>query len=154
MWRASRATWKHTAGQLDQGGSAVSAVEVGPAGIPFALMNTLFRPFLWEAHNVASLFSALELTFMWGLLWFRRREFRAVLKVWRQHRVLRFALVFVLLYVIALGMSVTNLGLMARQRTLIFPLFFLLFEAGTMFTPQRRVGRSRSAAVSRPAVPA
>ena len=140
--------------RLEQGGSGIESVEVGPAGVPIAMMNVLFRPFLWEAHNVASLISALELTFMWGLLWFRRRQFRAMLTVWRRHRVLRFALVFVLFYVIALGMNVANLGLMARQRTLVFPLFFLLFEAGTMFTSQHRVGRSRSAAMSRPAVPA
>ncbi len=143
------------AGQSNQGGSAIGRVEVGPAAIPIAMMNVLFRPFLWEAHNAASLFSALELTFMWGLLWFRRREFQAMLKVWRRHRVLRFALAFVLLYVIALGMNLTNLGLLARQRTLVFPLFFLLFEAGTMFAPQRRpLRRSRHAVAPPPPVPA
>lgn len=134
---------ENTASQLGQGGSAIEAVEVGPAGIPLAMVNTLFRPFLWEAHNLASLFSALELTFMWGLLWFRRQQFRAMLKVWRKHRVLRFAMVFVILYVIALGMSLTNLGVVARQRTLIFPLFFLLFEAGTMLIPHRSARRAR-----------
>ncbi len=144
---------EYNAGQLNQGGSAIGQVDVGPAGIPIAMMNVLFRPFLWEAHNVASLFSALELTFMWGMLWFRRREFRAMLKTWRSHRVLRFALVFVLFYVIALGMNVANLGLMARQRTLIFPLFFLLFEAGTMYAPQRRPGRPRRVAAPPRVVP-
>lgn len=144
---------EQNAANADTGGSAIGTVAVGPAGIPIAMMNVLFRPFLWEAHNVAALISALELTFMWGLLWFRRREFRAMLQVWRQHRVLRFALPFVLLYVIALGMNLTNLGLIARQRTLVFPLFFLLFEAGTMFAVPRRARRrvTRAAAPLAPA---
>jgi len=144
---------EENAANLERGGSGIESVEVGPAGIPVAMMNVLLRPFLWEAHNLASLISALELTFMWGLLWFRRRQFRAMLKVWRQHRVLRFAVVFVLFYVIALGMNVTNLGLMARQRTLVFPLFFLLFEAGSMYVTRRarQPGRPLAARTQVPA---
>lgn len=128
-----------------QGGSSVEGVGATPAGIPQATINVLFRPFLWEAHNVAALISALEVLLIWGLIWFRRREFRAALRVWRRDRMLRFAVPFVVLYVVALGMNLSNLGLIARQRVLVFPLLFLIVEAGVYYR-RRRMKRARAAA--------
>ena len=81
------------------GGNATAVVRLrawsaSPTGIPIAVMNVLFRPFLWEAHNMAALISALEVLLIWGLVWFRRRELRAALRVWRKDRMLRFAIPF------------------------------------------------------------
>ena len=120
-------------GRSSQGGSQIEAVSLSPANVPLVIMNVLFRPFLWEAHNVTSLFAALELTLMWAIIWFRRRQLRHVFQVWRRHRMLRFAIPFVFLYIVALGFNLTNLGLIARQRTLVFPLLFMIVEAGNIF---------------------
>ena len=128
----------------DSGGSSIEGVGTNPSAAPMAVVNVLFRPFLWEAHNLASLISALEVLLIWGLIWFRRREFRAALRVWRRDRMLRFAVPFVLLYVVALGMNLSNLGLLARQRVLVFPMLFLIVEAGVYY--RRRYVVERAAA--------
>lgn len=131
------------ASRNDDGGSSIDGVGASPAAVPIAIMNVLFRPFLWEAHNATSAISALELALMWGLVLLRRRELAAALRHWREHRMLRFAIPFVMLYVIALGMNLSNLGLLARQRVLVFPLLFLIVEAGAYY---------RRAAAPEPAV--
>lgn len=120
------------------GGSSIEGVGSNPANIPLAMTNVLFRPFPWEAHNAAALLSALEVLLMWGIVFIRRHRFRAVIKHWRKDRVLRFALPFALLYVIALGMNLSNLGLMSRQRVLVFPFIFLVVEAGAQWLQRRR----------------
>ena len=125
-----------------QGGSEIESVSLSPANVPVVIMNVLFRPFIWEAHNVTSLFAALELTLMWAIIWFRRRKLLHVFQIWRRHRMLRFAIPFVFLYVVALGFNLTNLGLIARQRTLVFPLLFMIVEAGNIFQTEPEVARS------------
>ena len=119
--------------RANQGGSKIDAVSLSPASVPLVITNVLFRPFIWEAHNVTSLFAALELMLMWALIWFRRRQLRHVFQIWRRHRMLRFAIPFVFLYVVALGFNLSNLGIIARQRTLVFPLLFMIVEAGNIF---------------------
>ncbi len=121
------------AGRNEYGGSSVEAVGMGPAQIPQAVVNVLFRPFIWEARSLAALISALEVVAIWGLIWYRRKELKAALSMWRTDRMLRFAIPFVVLYVVALGMNLSNLGLVARQRVLVFPLLFLIVEAGVYF---------------------
>ena len=80
---------------------------------------------------------------MWGLIYFRRKQLGAALREWRSHRVLRFVIPFALLYVIALGMNLSNLGLMARQRTLVFPFLFFIVEAGGALLRQQRVAAKK-----------
>lgn len=133
---------EYSAGQANQGGSAIGTTGTGVSAIPLAIVNVLFRPFVWEVHNVSSLISAIEVLLMWGIIIARRRQLKYVLRIWRRHRTLRFAVPAVLLYVVALGMNLANLGIIARQRTLIFPLFFLIVEAGSMFLPRRASARS------------
>ncbi|OZC03418.1 hypothetical protein [Rubricoccus marinus] len=115
-----------------QGGSEVGAASMSPVGVFVSILNVLFRPFLWEAHNVTAAFAAIEVSMMWGIIFVRRRQIAAMFRVWRNHLALRFAIPFTALYVIALGMNLGNLGIIARQRVLVFPLFFLIVEAGTM----------------------
>ena len=120
----------------DTGDSAIGTASLSPLGVVVALSNVLFRPFIWEAHNLAALVSAVEVMLMWGLIVWRWGKLRALFQVWRRHRALRFAVAFTLLYTIALGMNLGNLGIIARQRVLVFPLLFMIVEAGTMLSPQ------------------
>lgn len=121
--------------QTSQGGSDVGAVSLTPAGVGMAAVNVLFRPFLWEAHNLSAAVSALEIALMWGILWLRRRQLAGLARIWRRDRVLRFAVSFVVIYTVALGLNLANLGIIARQRTLMLPLFFLIVEAGALAVP-------------------
>jgi hypothetical protein len=136
---------QYNAAQAAQGGSAIGTTGVSLLAVPYAIVNVLFRPFIWEAHNAAAAFSALELLAMWILIWLRRHQLGFVLRVWRRHRVLRFAVPFLVFYVAALGMNLANLGIIARQRSLIFPVLFMVFEAGSVrYANRQRTEDQRS----------
>lgn len=111
------------------GGSSVEAGAVGLAGIPLALVNVLMRPFPWEASNPMVLVSSLEIFAFWGIAWIRRKQLLNALRHWRSDRFLRVALPLILVYSITLGMMLSNLGIIARQRIFLFPFLFLLLEA-------------------------
>jgi len=111
------------------GGSDVGVVGVGVGNIPIALLNIFGRPFLWESRNFQMLLSAGEVLTLWGVIWMRRKNLRAVFSRWREDRLVRTAIPFVLLYATTLGMMIANLGIIARQRVLILPLVFIVIEA-------------------------
>jgi hypothetical protein len=117
------------------GKSKVDAVEVGLAGIPLAAVNVLARPFPFEAHNVMMLIASLEITGFWALACLRRKQFMKSLRSLKTTPLTRFAVIFVLVYSVALGMMMTNLGIIARQRVFIFPFLFMLLES----IPSRKV---------------
>ena len=145
--------------QSTQGGSGVGAASLSPVGVLTSILNVLFRPFIWEAHNISSLVSAVEVFAMWTIIFLRRRQLGVVARVWREYRALRFAIAFTFMYVIALGFSLGNLGIIARQRVLVFPFFFLIVEAGTMLTvsyarrQERRVPIIRDGGYRAPSLP-
>lgn len=118
------------------GGSGIEDVGVDWQGAPLALINIWFRPFPWEAHNVLALVSSLEMMLLWGTVWYRRKRVARALRSWRESRFLRFAIPFVLLYSVLLGLSASNLGLIARQRIFIFP--FLLALVAWKAPPEKR----------------
>jgi hypothetical protein len=111
------------------GGSSIEAAQVGAAGVPMALINVFFRPFPWEASGIMPLVSSLEISGFWFLAWLRRAQLLAAVRSWRTDRFVRFAILLVLMYSAALGMMMSNMGIIARQRVFIFPLLFVLFEA-------------------------
>jgi hypothetical protein len=111
------------------GGSAVEVPTVGAAGIPLALINVFLRPFPWEAGGTMPFISSAEIWGFWALVFMQRRRVWRVLRQWRSSRLLRFALPACLIYSAALGMMMSNMGIIARQRVFIFPFLFLLFEA-------------------------
>jgi hypothetical protein len=111
------------------GGSSIEAVPVGWSAPPLAAINVLMRPFPWEVHNAMMALSSLEITGLCLLLLWRRRSVVAAVRNWRRSRFISFALAFSLIYAIALGMMMSNLAIIARQRIFIFPFLFLLMEA-------------------------
>lgn len=120
------------------GGSSIEAARgQGLLSIPLAFVNILFRPFLWEAHNVFALVSAAEMTLFWVVAWRRRKELMLCLRYWRSDRLLRFALPFTFLYVLMIGLTFGNLGIISRQRIVVFPFLFLLLESAPL---ERRSG--------------
>ena len=124
--------------QTMQGGSSIGAVPLTLIGVPLAFVNIWMRPFLWEAHNLTALFASIEIVAFWALVAWRRREVATALRHWRQHRLLRFALPLLISYTLMIGMTFGNLGLIARQRTLIFP-FMLMFLVAVPSRPSSPV---------------
>lgn len=130
-------------GLTQTGGSTVSTGS-GILGVPMAVINVLFRPFILEAHNLPALLTAFELTFFWLFVLRRRHRVAFALRWWRWDRFLRFALLMSAFYTLMLGLVVGNLGIIARQRVVILPLLLLLLEA-LPFEGVRRARESRLA---------
>jgi hypothetical protein len=112
-----------------QGGSAITSGGFGVKGIFVAFVNMLFRPFPWEAGSPLSAAASAEMIFYWAMVIRRRRRIITLLKEWRHNQLLRVAVPLTLLYVIMLGMTVGNLGIIARQRVHILPLLLIWLEA-------------------------
>lgn len=128
----------------EMGDSRIAPVGPGLTKVPVALVNILGRPFIWEARNPMMLLSALEILAFWVIVWLRRRNVVQALRQWRTDRFLRLAVPFVFVYAITLGMVITNLGVLARQRIFLFPFLFVLLEAMPAQGGQRAVVHRRA----------
>ena len=139
----------HWAHQTNQGGSAIERTDSSVLAVPMAFVNILFRPFLTEARSAMALVSSLEMLAFWALAVSGSRRFPAVLRSWQTNRLLRFVMPFSMLYVLMIGLTFQNLGIIARQRTLVMPAL-LMVVATTMSTARvretTRVRRSWKAA--------
>jgi hypothetical protein len=120
-----------------RGGSAIEG-SVTPWLAP---INTLFRPFPWEAGSVTSILAAGEVVILWGMAWYRRRHIAAFVRMHRGSRLFWMALIFVAVYSTAMGMAIGNIGIIARQRVHVLP-FLLMFIAGA---PQKQASPPRNA---------
>lgn len=109
-----------------QGGSAFDNEQVrSPAEFPQALVSVLFRPFLWEASNVPAVISAVESSLLLVLVASSLpRLLRLPVYLFRVPYV-AYCASFVAMFVIAFS-SVGNFGLLARQRTQVFPFLLVL----------------------------
>ena len=120
-----RVTAEHT----NQGGSAISSGGGYATAIPLAFINILFRPFITDVTSVTTLVSSIEMMTLWTLVFRNRRRVRSSLRAWQQNRLLRFAIPFTFLYVLMIGLTFQNVGIIARQRALVMPMLLLMFVA-------------------------
>ena len=140
----------YTQEKTASGGSNIGA----PSGVLApgqAVINLWFRPFPWEVRSVPSAASAAEILLLLGVVWYRRRELRTTLRYWRHHRMLRFAIVLLAAYTLMLGLSFSNLGIIARQRAPMFPFLLIMLmgaeQPAPVAAPRRhrtRLGRARA----------
>ncbi|RIK55091.1 MAG: hypothetical protein DCC57_05865 [Chloroflexi bacterium] len=109
------------------GGSSYETVNVfTPNGLAMGLVSALVRPFPWEAHNAQALIAALE-TMVWlGFCWLQRRAFFRNLRAIRSDPAVSYALAYSLIMLLALT-SLGNFGLIARQRVVVLPFWWMLF---------------------------
>jgi hypothetical protein len=106
------------------GGSAFNqrtSLPVRIAESPFLM----FRPFPWEIHNAMSFISAVESVGLMLLFWVRRREIGSTLRHWRDPYV-GFLLMYSMVFSITFSGSVSNFGILARQRIMMTPLVLML----------------------------
>jgi hypothetical protein len=117
------------------GGSAFALGDETPTTLigqfayaPAALLTSLFRPFIFEVHNIPSLVNALETTVL-TILFVRILLTRNLGNVRRQiaeNPLLVFCVVFVLAFGIAVGLSSSNMGTLSRYRSPLLPFFVVL----------------------------
>jgi hypothetical protein len=108
------------------GGSNFSAsLPTSPQGAVKAAFTVLFRPLVIEATNLQTLASAVEGSFLILLVLVRIRWVLAALRSIRRQPFVMVAIGYLLVSIVALS-TISNFGILTRQRTLLFPLFFVL----------------------------
>ncbi len=98
-----------------------SARPTSIAGLPWAVVTVLFRPFIFEARNGAGLITALEGTVLLGLFAFNFSRLARLPKMMIQRPFIGFALIYTLIFAFAFS-AISNFGILARQRTQLFPI--------------------------------
>lgn len=113
----------------EQGGSSVSGGVIrGPLDIPEGVLKVLFRPLPNEANNLQSLVASAEGVILLGLVvWQVPAMFRNRAQL-RKSPYLIFCLAYVAVFIWGWS-AILNLGIMARQRSLVIP-FLLALIAG------------------------
>lgn len=117
----------------EEGGGSYVAVGSGEARsltaqlqfIPGALINSFFRPAIFEARNLTSAAAAVETTALTVgvlVLGWRFRPRRVLQEVGRTPT-LAFCAVFVFTFAAAVGLATTNLGTLSRYRLPMMPFY-------------------------------
>ena len=111
----------YTLGELD--GSFGSLLRLAPAGV----VVTLFRPWIWEVRNPLMLLSAIEsLTFLFLtiLIFWRSGMKRLIQRL--NHPIVRFCLLFSLMFAFAVGVSTFNFGTLMRYKIPVMPFYSMV----------------------------
>ena len=114
-----------------------------PLFVPMAFVTAFFRPFPWEAHRLAALIEALNGVLIMGLIVWRAPILgRAILGA-RSSPYVIFIVVFVVLLVFAMA-NFSNFGTFSRYRTMLFPLFFMLFAFAPICNSNNSIPEART----------
>lgn len=153
---AEQAAYYQEVGQVVSGGSTYSLGDPTKTTLagqltfaPFALLSSLFRPFLFEARNAQMLANALETTVILALtiMIFVRRRPRKIWDTVSRSPMLTLCLVFVVTFAVAVGLTTTNLGTLSRYRMPLVPFLCVMLvvlrkpaprsEVSSMLPPAR-----------------
>ncbi|RAL21120.1 hypothetical protein DL240_13380 [Lujinxingia litoralis] len=141
-------------GQRVTGGSTFALSDTAPtsssgqlAMAPMAVITALARPFIFEANNLMALVSALEMSFILGLLLLAlyRRGGHESWQVIMRSPPLVFTLIFVVLFALGVGLTTTNMGTLARYRMPMLPFYMLFIVALLPARPFATWPRTRQA---------
>jgi hypothetical protein len=120
--------FQYQAGQTTQGGSAFQAIDVkNPLSYPWVFITLLFRPFPWEAHNALALIQSLEGILVLCLVAWRIKSLGKAITSSISNSYLRFIVIYVVAFTIAFAV-VANFGIIARERSMFLPFFFMLIS--------------------------
>ena len=94
---------------------------------PFAIVATLFRPFLWEAKKLSSLISALESLFLIFITLrplLKHGPFKFI-KVILFNKTILYSFLFALVFAVFIGMTTLNFGSLIRYKIPCLPFYTL-----------------------------
>lgn len=116
----------HVESRTRQGGSAIQGGAITSlTEIPAGVLTVLARPLPHEASNVQMLAASLEGVLLLGLLLWRAPQMLRNIRLVRGSPYLVFCAIYSVLFIWAWS-AVANLGIMARQRSLVLPFLFAL----------------------------
>jgi len=113
---------------------------------PLAVNVTLFRPYLWEAHNVVMLLSAFEsLATLLLTLWIvYRAGIGKLVKYLTARPIITFCFLFAIAFSFAVGISTYNFGSLVRYKIPMFPYYIAgLFILRYLAQPKKYKRRQR-----------
>ena len=116
------------------GGSALQVTDLSnPLIYLMSPITLLFRPFPWEAHNLQALVESSLGVFILGLILWRAKNLGRAIASSISSRYLRYVLIYIIAFVIIFS-ALANLGLLARERVMLLPFFFMLVS----YSPSRQ----------------
>lgn len=127
----------------EQGSTYTPPAVDSPADWPIAIVRTIFRPLIVEARGLGQLLAAVELTAFLALCAVSWKRARRLPREMVTNPYVAFAMATLLLAGLAYS-SFANLGVLTRQKSLIFPFLLLipcLPEVGRSTRPKREVKR-------------
>jgi hypothetical protein len=95
------------------------------AGAPLLM----FRPFPWEANNASVLVASCEGLALFIFVFRRRTGLLRLLRNARSTPLVVFATCFFMIFSMVFSLSLSNFGLLARQRVMVLPLVLMLLVA-------------------------
>jgi hypothetical protein len=152
---------EETQRRTGQAGSNFTPPSVSsPVAWPYAVVRTLTRPLPIEARGAAQLLSAAEMTALLGIFALSHRRIRNLPRLVATNPYVTFAVAVILLSGLAYS-SLANLGILARQKSLVMPFLVLLpclpervwskaNDSEQLHPPERQLPRLSPAAISRP----
>ena len=139
---------ERTTGQTAQGGSQFTPTPVtSPLKLPIGAITVLFRPLpILDTRSVQQLVGALESMTLLVITYKSRRRLLRAFRSFNREVHIRFAATYTLAFIIPFS-YLANFGILARQRTQVLPLFFVLL-AMPEHDPVEELPASRDDAVS------
>ena len=126
-----------TQGSTSIGGSQIETTSPNAVWTyPLSMASALYRPLLIEARNPPTLIAALEGTMLLVLTIVFRHNIVAGLRQMRKTPYLMFAALYGTMFYVVWG-SISNLGILARQRVQGLPFIVLLLAVQTVQERQR-----------------
>jgi hypothetical protein len=132
--QSQQATFSRNVGSDEGGGSnfgvGVSSSPLGMIALfPLGVINTFFRPFLWDIGSPMMILSALEAFSFLALTYicFRRIGFGKTFRMIFDDPVIAFCFVFALLFGGIIGATTTNFGALVRYKLPCIPFYALAF---------------------------
>ncbi|OEK01622.1 hypothetical protein BFP97_08890 [Roseivirga sp. 4D4] len=110
------------------GGSEITLVQ-GPLAFVQAPVNILFRPFPWEVGGILQIISFFDIYIIWFMAFRNWKAVRRSIGMIRKDRLIAFSIIFILLFSVGAGLALSNLGLIARQRIILYPFMFMVIYA-------------------------
>lgn len=134
----------------DQGGSDFGAARVrSPVDYPVAVVTVLIRPFPIEAHTSESFATSVEGLVLGALLIGSYRQLWSIPRLSMRYSYVAFCTAYVLIFCFVFSV-VGNFGILARQRTQVLPLLFVLVSVPILDSDPAVGRRSRGRGRSRP----
>jgi hypothetical protein len=142
-------TLAETGQRTGKGGSEFTPVVVEtPLDVPMAAVTVLFRPFPIEAGSTQAMVASLEGAFLLVLVVVRIRWVVTAFKSILRRPYVAFAFFFVGMFVVAYS-SISNFGLLARQRVQVLPVLLVLLcippgKKESIVDPKEEVGEPKA----------